>query len=56
VLARHGITLRPERAEQQLQLMHASGDDPAVVRKVILSGNYAGHQETSPRRTGYASR
>ena len=45
VLARHGITLRPERAEQQLQLMHASGDDPAVVRKVILSGNHAGHQE-----------
>jgi len=45
VLARHGITLRPERAEQQLQLMHASGDDPAVVRKVILSGNHASHQD-----------
>ena len=37
VLARHGIELRPERARQQLQAMHASGDNPAVVRQVMMA-------------------
>ncbi len=51
VLARHGITLRPERAEQQLERMHASGDNPEVVRRVMLAEGANGHHH-APTQQG----
>ena len=39
VLARHGIQLRPDRAQHQLQVMHDSGDNPAVVRQVMAASS-----------------
>ena len=52
VLARHGISLRPERAEQQLQAMHASGDNPAVVRQVMMASAATADYVEKPAKQG----